>query len=92
MDIWAGWGLYESQFGLGVSGFFPGCREEEGLAVRLLLLQGEDWFQGTVEEEGVVRGFGSKTGSRRDGPGIACVVMYLGARCVKEEPKGSTVW
>lgn len=65
---------------------------EEGLGVRLLLFQGENRFQGTVEEEGIVRGFGSKTGSRHDGPGIACVVMHLGAWCVKEEPKGSTVW
>lgn len=65
---------------------------EEGLGVRLLLFQGENRFQGTVEEEGIVRGFGSKTGSRHDGPGIACVVMHLGARCVKEEPKGATVW
>lgn len=92
MDIWAGWGLHESQFGLGVSGFFPGCRVEEGLGVRLLLFQGENRFQGTVEEERIVRAFVSKTGSRHGGPGIACVVMHLGARCVKEKPKGSTVW
>lgn len=83
MGIWAGWSLHESQFGLGMSGCFKGCREEEGLAVRLLVLQGENRFQGTVEEEGVVRGFVSKTLSRRDRPGVGCVVIHLGARCVE---------
>lgn len=51
--------------------------------MRLLVLQGENRFRGTVEEEGVVRGFDSKTLSRRDRPGVGCVVIHLGARCVE---------
>lgn len=58
-----------------MSGCFKECREGEGLDVSLLLLQGESRFEGTVEEEGVVRGFGSKTLSRRDGPEVGCVVI-----------------
>lgn len=81
--MWVGWGFHESQFGLGVSGCFQVYRQEESLAVRLLLLQGENRFQETVEEEGMVRGFGSTTLSRHDGPRASCVVMNLCARCVE---------